>query len=203
MKIDFSNLSASARYHLMTQTIVPRPIAWVLTESGEENYNLAPFSYFTAVSSQPALMMFSVGKKPNGDRKDTVVNIEQTQRCVIHIASGEHAEQVTQTAATLEHGESEVTQNDIALTSLDGFPLPRVASAKIAFGCKLHEVIEMGATPQSLVFVDIETVYLDDTISDIADDRLNVDATSLDPLMRLGGQEYAMLKDVFTVNRPK
>lgn len=87
MHIDFKTLSSSERYHLMTQTVIPRPIAWVLTESSKANYNLAPFSYFTAVSSQPPLMMFSIGKKPTGERKDTVVNLERQQHCVVHIAS--------------------------------------------------------------------------------------------------------------------
>ncbi|WP_413700946.1 flavin reductase family protein [Psychromonas sp. KJ10-10] len=108
MQIDFSQFSASERYHIMTQTIIPRPIAWALTESSHDNYNLAPFSYFTAVSSQPALLMLSVGKKPNGESKDTLTNIINNKNMVIHIASMNQAECVTQTVATLAHGESEL-----------------------------------------------------------------------------------------------
>ena len=70
MNIDASTLAPIQIYHLMTQTVIPRPIAWVLTESGEADYNLAPFSYFTPVSSNPPLLMFSVGKKPTGEIKD-------------------------------------------------------------------------------------------------------------------------------------
>ena len=69
MNLDFSTLSANQRYHLMTQTIIPRPIAWVLTDSNNGSFNLAPFSYFTAVSSAPPMLMLSVGKKPNGDKQ--------------------------------------------------------------------------------------------------------------------------------------
>ena len=75
MNLDFSQFNANQRYHLMTQTLIPRPIAWVLTDSGNDSLNLAPFSYFTPVSSNPALLMISVGLKPNGDKKDTLVNI--------------------------------------------------------------------------------------------------------------------------------
>ncbi len=64
MNIDLSTLAPTQVYHLMTQTVIPRPIAWVLTDSGEQNFNLAPFSYFTAVSSRPPLLMISVGKSP-------------------------------------------------------------------------------------------------------------------------------------------
>ena len=95
MQLNFSDFSANQRYHLMTQTIIPRPIAWVLTDSGDASYNLAPFSYFTAVSSKPALLMISVGKKPNGDNKDTLTNILKNKKMVIHIASDDQADIVT------------------------------------------------------------------------------------------------------------
>ena len=83
MNLNFSDFSASQRYHLMTQTIIPRPIAWVLTDSSsnaeKDNFNLAPFSYFTAVSSEPPILMLSVGKKPNGDDKDTLINVRENK----------------------------------------------------------------------------------------------------------------------------
>ncbi len=75
MNLQLSSISPTQIYHLMTQTIIPRPIAWVLTDSGEHNYNLAPFSYFTPVASNPPLLMFSVGKKPSGETKDTTRNV--------------------------------------------------------------------------------------------------------------------------------
>lgn len=89
------------------------------------------------------------------------------------------------------------------MTNLANFPLPRVEGAPIAFGCRLYEMIEMGDTPQSLVFVKIETVYISDTVACDMDGRVRVDATKLQPLMRLGGQEYAHLGEVFCVSRPK
>lgn len=67
MIFDFNLFSAAERYHFMTQSIIPRPIAWVLTKAENETYNLAPFSYFNAVSSQPACVMFSLSTKANGE----------------------------------------------------------------------------------------------------------------------------------------
>ena len=129
MIINFSDYSASQRYHLMTQTIIPRPIAWVLTNSGNENnklnnLNLAPFSYFTAISSEPALLMLSVGKKPNEEMKDTLTNVVNNKKMVIHIAGENLADIVTQTSASLAHGDSELaTISDEVLTTVpfDGF----------------------------------------------------------------------------------
>ncbi|NIY83170.1 flavin reductase family protein [Vibrio hepatarius] len=203
MNIDLSTLAPTQIYHLMTQTIIPRPIAWVLTESGDENYNLAPFSYFTPVSSNPPLMMFSVGKKPGGEVKDTTRNALETGRMVVHIASVDFADAVTQSAATLEHGESEIDLAGVELVEFDGCELPRIKDCPIAFGCKLFEVKEIGETPQSLIFAEIENIYIDPQVIGEREDRVVVDALQVNPLSRLGGSQYAVLEKTFSVARPK
>ena len=200
MNIDASTLAPIQIYHLMTQTVIPRPIAWVLTESGEADYNLAPFSYFTPVSSNPPLLMFSVGKKPTGEIKDTTRNVLETGRMVVHIANADLAEQVTQTSATLPHGESEVTLADLELIDFEGFELPRIKDCPIAFGCKLFEVKEIGETPQSLIFAQIEDIYIAPEVIGDNQERLVVDALKVNPLSRLGGSQYANLDQTFTLS---
>ncbi|WMN60606.1 flavin reductase family protein [Pseudoalteromonas xiamenensis] len=203
MELNFSSFNPLQIYHLMTQTIIPRPIAWVLTDSGHKNYNLAPFSYFTAVSSAPPLLMFSVGKKPNGEVKDTVRNILENKHCVIHIASSHDAELVTNTAATLDHGESEISRNNIDVVDFSGFPLPRVKQCTIAYGCELYEIKEVGDVPQTLVFVEIKTLYLDDQVVELdAKDRLKIQADKVSPLARLGAGDYAGITAPFAIARP-
>ena len=203
MNVDVSTLAPTQVYHLMTQTVIPRPIAWVLTDSGEENFNLAPFSYFTAVSSRPPLLMLSVGKKPTGEVKDTTRNVLETGKLVIHIASSELAQKVSDSSATLEHGQSELTLTNLETVDFSGFELPRLKDAPIAFGCKLHEVIEMGETPQSLIFAEIEHIYVDEKVISMQGDRLKVDALAVDPLSRLGGSEFATLDKTFSIARPQ
>ncbi|MBW3694924.1 flavin reductase family protein [Vibrio sp. T187] len=203
MNLKLDTLSPTHIYHLMTQTIVPRPVAWALTDSGEQNFNLAPFSYFTPVSSNPPLLMLSVGKKPSGEIKDTTRNVLETGEMVIHIAGTRSAEVMTQSAATLDHGESEVLANNIELTDFEGFSLPRLSECDIAFGCSLFEVKEIGETPQSLIFAQVEQVYISPNVIDGSSERLKIDAKSLDPISRLGGGEFASLGGVFSVARPK
>lgn len=212
MIIDFLNYSANQRYHLMTQTIIPRPIAWVLTESNsksnQNSINLAPFSYFTAVSSEPALLMLSVGKKPNGDCKDTLVNILKSKKMVIHIASAHQANLVTETAASLAHGDSELSalaKNNAALNTVpfDGFSLPRLEQCDIAYACELYETKELGNTPQTLIFVEVKQIYLNPKVIDVDDkNRIKVHADAVEPLARLGANEYASITKPFTVHRP-
>ncbi|MGB1262549.1 MAG: flavin reductase family protein [Cognaticolwellia sp.] len=194
----------------MTQTIIPRPIAWVLTNStnannNQNNLNLAPFSYFTAISSDPALLMLSVGKKPNGDIKDTLNNVLKNKKIVIHIAGENLADMVTETAASLEHGESELaTISDEALSTVpfEGFSLPRLAQCDIAYGCELFEIKEIGDVPQTLIFVEIKQLYVSPKVITVNDGRVKIHADSVNPLARLGASEYSGITTPFKKARP-
>ncbi|WP_440874065.1 flavin reductase family protein [Thalassotalea sp. PLHSN55] len=211
MIIDFSQYSANQRYHLMTQTVIPRPIAWALTQSNEENcqpenLNLAPFSYFCAVSSEPALLMISVGKKPNGDFKDTLVNVLKNKKMVIHIANASQADVVTQTAATLAHKESELNEiDDKQLTTVpfEGFALPRLAQCDIAYGCELYETKEIGNAPQTLIFLEVKKLYINPKVTQVNEQRIKVLADQVKPLARLGASEYSGITLPFTKQRPE
>ncbi|MCO4320633.1 flavin reductase family protein [Aliidiomarina quisquiliarum] len=212
MILEFKNLTKNEIYHTVTQTLVPRPIAWVLSTHTDGHFNLAPFSYFTAVSSTPPLLMFSVDAKAPGLSKDTAVNIKQSPYFVVHIASASQAEAVNETSRTLPAEESELNNIDIPLTDFAGFPLPRLRGVPIAFGCKLHSTQQIEGTLQTLVFGEIEQVYIDDkcaTVTEYVDktgrqrSRLTVDATQLDPLSRLGAGEFGTLGQIKTVARPR
>lgn len=208
MVVDFSQFSANQIYHIMTQTIIPRPIAWVLTESDKDNYNLAPFSYFTAISSNPPLLMISAGKKPDGSRKDTVVNAEKNKSLVIHIADQALADVVTKTAETLEHGESEVSKNNLLTVPFDessgSDELPRLKDCSIAFSCSVYEIQEIGDAPQTLIFAKVEKAFFSPEIATEQDNgRLVIDAAQANPLARLGGGEYAGITQPFKIDRPK
>jgi flavin reductase (DIM6/NTAB) family NADH-FMN oxidoreductase RutF len=204
MNINFAEFSPNQRYHLMTQTIIPRPIAWALTDSNNGQFNLAPFSYFTAVSSAPPILMLSVGNKPNGDKKDTLVNVVNNQKMVIHIASEKDATLVTQTAASLPHGESELTGTSLETTAFDGFPLPRLTQCDIAYGCELYEIKELGDVPQNLIFVEIKQIYINDSVIEMDEkQKIKVHADKVNPLTRLGGGEFATINKPFSLVRPK
>lgn len=206
MQISLENLSPTQIYHLMTQTVIPRPIAWVLTENNPEQkqaYNLAPFSYFTAVSSNPPLLMISAGQKLPGINKDTVVNSQVGAKAVIHIASQEQYKEVTQSAATFDYGESELSQTDMQTTPMADFDLPRLIDCPIAFACSVFEVQKMGNAPQTLVFYQIEQVYVDDRFVTTDNNRVTVDALKLQPLNRLGAAQYGTLGEIIEQQRPK
>lgn len=204
MRIDFSELSPTQRYHIMTQTIVPRPVAWVLTDSAQEgeaaSYNLAPFSYFNALSSDPALVMISAGAKPNGDVKDTRVNILERKRMVIHIPSVEDAEAVTNTAENLDFGISETEKYDLPLVTEAGWSLPRLRDSKIAMYAEYYDHTEIGPRKQAIIFCEIKDIYVSDEAASMDEKgRVKVDATKMNPLSRLGANQYASFGEVFSL----
>lgn len=203
MEISLATLSSSAVYHVMTQTIIPRPIAWVLSQNRDGSDNLAPFSYFNAVCSDPPLMMLSVGKKPSGQAKDTVTNLTVGKYCVVHIAHADQADIVSNTAASLDYGDSEIAANNIQLIEQSNWPLARISDAPVAYLCKVHSTQTIGNTPQQLIFVEAICVYVQDECASEDKGRLTVNAKRLDPLARLGANQYATLGTVFNKNRPK
>ena len=203
MDIDFAELSAREAYGFMVQAIVPRPVAWVLSDNGTGNFNLAPFSFFNGVTSRPPTLSISIGKKRDGAKKDTWRNIEERSHFVVHIAGASMAKQVSDTSASLTFGESEVDRNQIELTPVDGWSLPRVRTANVAMLCERYRIVEIGDGPQGLIIGRILRAYVDDAIlAKDGDGEVMLLPRHLDPLARLGGDSYASLEEPFEVERP-
>ncbi len=203
MYINLQDMSPDQAYFTLIQTVIPRPIAWVLSENAVSGYNLAPFSYFNAVCSDPPLVLISVGKKPSGEFKDTRVNIELRRDFVVHIAHRELLDALNQSSATLPADVSELEQVGLRTVPFEASRLPRLMDCRIAFGCECHEIKEVGGTPQSLILGRVKGVYIDDavTVKD-AKGRVKVDAERVDPLARLGASEYMTFGRIEHRTRP-
>ena len=207
MNFDISTYSASQVYHLMTQTVIPRPIAWILTKNKDDAvdpFNLAPFSYFNAVCSQPPLLMISLGKKPSGEVKDTSANLIKGSKCVVHIASESQADLVTKTAATLGYGQSELNDLNLTLETQDTFDLPKIKECPIAFNCEVYDVTSIGDAQQTLIFLKIVSIDAnDDAVEQDAKGRTTINPAKIKPLTRLGANQYSGISSVLDIKRPK
>ncbi|ACR13074.1 conserved domain protein [Teredinibacter turnerae T7901] len=208
MHLNFSELSPLQRYLTIVQTVTPRPIAWILSDSGEGRFNLAPYSFFTAICADPPLLLVSVGKKLAGKEagqvKDTSINIRERKEFVVHIASTAQAEALNQSAATLDHAISEVDTLGLATAELPGFRLPRIADCSVAFGCTLYRLDEVGNAPQSVIYGEITHAYIaPDVISNADTVPPGIDPQKLDPLAKLGGPLYTGLGDILNLPRPE
>jgi flavin reductase (DIM6/NTAB) family NADH-FMN oxidoreductase RutF len=201
MRFQFDQLSGNQRYHLITQTITPRPIAWVMTKNENESFNLAPFSYFAPISSDPALLMVSIGNKATGIAKDTKYNLLREKECVLHIPSGDLINAVNESSASLSYGESELTRTGLSLTDFTE-TLPRIAEAKVAIHCKLFDIHTLGNATFNAIYLEILDLYVDEDLVTEDKSRIFIDNKKLNPLARIGGDDYALLGETVTIKRP-
>jgi len=201
MTLDFTTLDARTAYQWMISTIVPRPIAWVSTISPDGKTNLAPFSFFQGVCANPPALMFVPVNNRQGEKKDTIRNIEALPEFVVNLVSHELGDQMNQTSAMLPYGESEFEKFGITSTPSTTVRPPRVAAARVAFECTLHQIVTIGEGPlaANVVFGRILTAHVrDDAIG--ADGK--PDSSKLDLIARMGGEDYATTRDLFTLKRP-
>jgi flavin reductase (DIM6/NTAB) family NADH-FMN oxidoreductase RutF len=197
MEVDPSTLSGRDAYGLMIRCVVPRPIGWASTISPEGTHNLAPFSFFGGVSTDPMTVMLSVGRR-KGEAKDTAANILATQEAVVHIPTRPIESAMVKTAA-----EAEAHVDEFELAGLTAVPStkvqpPRVREAAIAMETVLRHHMEVGDASVDLFL--LEVVYLH-----IADDVLvdgKPDPVKLQAIGRLGGFDYCDTSAPFQIEWP-
>ena len=203
MYVDIAQLDPQQIYITLTQTVIPRPIAWVLSENANGSLNLAPYSFFNAVSSDPALVMISTGLNPDGRPKDTRENIKQRRDFLVHIASVAQLEKLNASSATLPAGESEVDHLGLTTVPLAGSRLPRLKTAKVAFVCTLYEIHNIGENTTSMILGRVRGVYLDDeVVGHDAKGRRQIHADRINPVGRLGASEYVDFGRMIKLKRP-
>ena len=201
MLLDFSKLPVREVYGWMTSVIAPRPIAWVSTMAADGRTNLAPFSFFQGVTSNPPTLMFVPVNNRDGQPKDTVRNIREVPEFVVNIVSYAVAEPMNASAASLPYGESEFEKFAIATTPSTRVRPPRVAAAPVAFECTLHQIVDIGEGPLAahVVFGRIHLVHVSDTVLG-ADGR--IDPAKLDLIGRMSGEWYCRTNERFALSRP-
>jgi len=118
--IDFSNIESKEIYKLMSGNIIPRPVAWIVTENNGF-INVAPFSYFTGISSKPPLLMVSIGRNKKGlnEPKDTFKNIKETKKATVCLVPIELFEKMDKTGEVLPFGVNEAEEFGIELQRID------------------------------------------------------------------------------------
>jgi flavin reductase (DIM6/NTAB) family NADH-FMN oxidoreductase RutF len=200
MEIDLGPLTEGQTYALLTQSIIPRPIAWALTDNSlprDAQWNLAPFSFFNGIASDPPMVMFSIGSwDVSGKSKDTLVNLRKKPAFTIGIANQNQIKQVQQSATSLPHGVSETTEFGISVHPWD-WPTPLIDGCGINFACTLSKEVKVDESSQILVFAKITKIWVkDEAVSRDEKDRIVIDPQKIDPLLRLGAGKYGTLGNV-------
>lgn len=142
MIIDYKDINDLNRYKIMSDTVVPRPIAWIVTED-EGVVNAAPFSYFVPLSSNPALVIVSIGQKEKDVPKDSLANILKHKKATICFVNKDNTEQVKQCANILAKNESEIEKFEIEVQQpLEEFP-PMISSTQTALFCEFYQKVDI------------------------------------------------------------
>ena len=192
MLIDFKDKTPTQRYFLMANSIIPRPIAWILTEG--EVLNIAPFSYFAPISSQPATLMVSIGHRADGTPKDTLRNLRKRKTCVVSIIDEDHFEAMHKSSKGLDASQSELEVFDIPV---EGFP-PMPQGIKVAFFCEYLQEVDLKGSATIPVILEIKHLYLD---NEIISDQENITLEFLS--IARTGREYANInKNIKTPEIP-
>ncbi len=197
MQIDPSTLTGRDAYRTLISCLIPRPIGWVSTVDDKGRLNLAPFSFFGGVTTDPMTVMLSVGRR-RGVRKDTASNLIVTREAVVHICDRPLADAMVATSA-----EVPMDQDEFALAGLTAVPSaevvpPRIQEAKIAMEATVQEHLEVGNGPNDVFLLEIVHLHI---AAEIMVDGLP-DAALLQAVGRMGGAEYCDTALPFVVHRP-
>jgi Conserved protein/domain typically associated with flavoprotein oxygenases, DIM6/NTAB family len=189
-------------YRLMVGVIVPRPIAFVASVSAAGVRNLAPFSFFTAISANPPVICFSpMVRGSDGAHKDTLRNIEETREFVVNIVSEDFAAQMNICSAEFPAEVDEFAMSGLTPIPSDLVQAPRVKESRVNMECRLLQVVHVSDKPLggSIVLGEVLRFHIADEIVE----DYKVDPDRLHPIGRMGGPTYTRTTDRFDLQRPK
>ncbi len=191
------------RHNPFKALVAPRPIAWVSSVSADGVANLAPFSYFNACADRPPTVMFAPNNpRPNGDGKDTLRNIEQTNEFVVNLAGYDLREPMNLTSAHVDPSIDEFKLAGLTPAPSVHVKAPRVEEAPVSLECRFltrlrlpsdHPAIENNVVIGQVVGTHIAEHIIRDGMIDMAAYR---------PVARLGYMDYTSVETVFEMLRP-
>ncbi len=221
MDIDPASLSQADRYKLLIGGIVPRPIAWVSTVAPPhpaplpphadastpanplaERTNLAPFSFFSGVGSNPLSLLFCPALNERGEEKDTLRNAKPVGEggvgeFVVSVATHALARKVAATAEALPHGESEFEAFGLTPATSRVVRPPRVMESPLSYECVTEKVIRLSPGAPAGGVIVIGRIVSVHAAEGIVSERHHIDPAVLDAIGRMGGFDYCTTRDRF------
>lgn len=185
--------------------VAPRPIGWVTTIDANGAVNLAPYSFFNAVSSDPPMVFFGANGKHDADggEKDSLRNVRQTGEFVCNVVNWDMRNAMNDTSASAPHGVAETEVAGLATLPSKLVKPPRVAGSPAHLECKVHQLLELPRDPVSgdrnvMVIGLVVAVHIDDSF--VVKGRY--DTARAQPIARLGYHDYAVVSEAFEMVRP-
>lgn len=200
MLFDFEMLATQDRYKLLVSTVVPRPIAWVVTQDLQGRLNAAPYSFFNVFSADPPVVVFGIGGRKPGDAKDTGQNIRETGQFTVCLVNQETAQPMNITAIDFPPEVDELAEAKLTTVASTKVKPPRIAESPVALECERFMIVELN-TDRALVLGRVVAMHVrDDCVLD--PQRCHIDTPKLDLIGRLhGGGWYTRTTDRFELPR--
>jgi flavin reductase (DIM6/NTAB) family NADH-FMN oxidoreductase RutF len=189
-------------YKLMIGAIVPRPIAFVSSLSADGIRNLAPFSFFTAISANPPVICFSpMVRSSDGKHKDTLNNVEATREFVVNIVSEEFADMMNLCSGEYPPEVDEFKVSGLTPVPSDLVKPARVKESHVNMECRLVQIVRISEKPLggSLVIGEVLRFHIDDALFE----HSRINPAKLRAIGRMGGTSYVRTTDLFDMTRPK
>ena len=185
MLFDFASLKPPDRYKLLTSTIVPRPIAWVVTQDLNGRVNAAPFSFFNAFGEDPPVVCIGIGGLADGGHKDSGANIRATGQFVVNLVSETLMRPMHVTAIDFPPEVDELAEAGLTVSPSARVRPPRIAESPVAFECERHSLVEFG-NDRTLVVGQVLAAHIrDDAVLDAR--RCHIDGAKLNLVGRVYG----------------
>ena len=184
--------------------IVPRPIGWISSKNNNGQINLAPYSFFNAIATNPPMVVIGPGGySKSGNNKDTLLNIKNNPEFVCNFVSWDVKDIMNESSYSFDNNESEVEKLNIETEDSNMVSIPRVKLSPAHFECTLFKIIDLPSdskgNPNHLIIGNIIGINISDKI--IKNDR--IDIGELKPISRMGYDEYALINTIFSMKRPK
>ncbi|HET7229386.1 MAG TPA: flavin reductase family protein [Longimicrobium sp.] len=201
MILDTAALTARQRYELLTSLVVPRPVAWVSTRSAAGVPNLAPFSYYAALSASPFLVGVSIGHRRGGEPKDSLRNILEMGAFCVNVATEGQLAALNHTSGEYPPNVDEFAHAGVPMAWAESVNAPYVANAPAVLECRLFKSVDLGDAPNTLVIGEVLRVRLSDELR-LMEGTMFVDTHALAPVARLWGDLYALVGETPSTPRP-
>lgn len=195
----------AVRPSLFPSLVTPRPIGWISTVDAQGRANLAPYSFFNMASTSPPIVMLAINAAPDRHEKDTLANIRSQGEFVYNLATVPLASQVVASSVTAPAGIDEFELVGLAKAASRKVRPPRVALAPLAMECLVERIVDIeprgiGETLSTVVLGRVVGLFIDDALMDA---KGRFDAATARPLARLGGFDYAEVRETFEIPRPE
>ena len=199
MRYDLDEVPEAIAYKLLVATVIPRPIAWVVTK-GKDGLNAAPYSFFNVMGSAPPTIALGLMAAPGRGFKDSALNILETGEFVVNLVPERLVTAMNLTSADAPRGVDELAVAGLETAASTHVAPPRIAASPVAFECRSLSSVVTGPH-QTVVIGRVLAVHIEDRYL-LNPERAHVDTNALDLVARSYGSDYIRTHDTFRLDRP-